>query len=198
MRRFDVKQFVEDIERFQITESPMVPAMIVAILNSPVTKKEHLRSLRYVWSAGCPLRISTQAEFQALLAPEAKVSQVWGMTETGWALFLSWPEGDDTGSVGRIMKGMGAWLVSRHLTTMYTANCDIHSLKDEDGNPVERDMQEGELYIKGPCMMLGYLDNPKATAASITPDGWMRTGDIAYCNQGKWYIIDRKKVCFGA
>ena len=111
MRRFDTKQFVEDIERFQITEIPMVPAMIVAILTSPVTKKEHLRSLRYVWSAGSPLRASTQAEFRSLLAPEAKLSQVWGMTETGWALFFAWPEDDDTGSVGRIMQGMGAWFV---------------------------------------------------------------------------------------
>ncbi len=111
MRRFDTKQFVEDIERFHITEIPVVPAMIVAILNSPVTKKRHLQSLRYVWSAGSPLRASTQAEFKSLLASEAKLSQVWGMTETGWALFFSWPEGDDTGSVGRIMDGMGAWSV---------------------------------------------------------------------------------------
>ena len=75
------------------------------------------------------------------------------------------------------------------------ADCDTHSLKDEDGNLVEGDMKEGELYVKGPCLMLGYLDNPKATAGSVCPDGWMRTGDIAYCNKGKWYIIDRKKVC---
>lgn len=196
MRRFDVKQFVEDIERFQITETPMVPAMIVAILNSPVTKKEHLQSLRYVWSAGSPLRASTQAELQSLLAPEAKISQVWGMTETGWALFLSWPEGDDTGSVGRIMDGMGAWSVLSSVSEnpVYAANRGTYSLKDDDGNLIEADMKEGELYIKGPFMMLGYLDNPKATAASISPDGWMRTGDIAYCIDGKWYIIDRKKV----
>lgn len=112
MRRFDTKQFVEDIEKFHITETPMVPAMIVAILNSPITQRKHLQSLRYVWSAGSPLRASTQAEFKSLLAPEAKVSQVWGMTETGWALFFSWPEGDDTGSVGRVMDGMGVWSVN--------------------------------------------------------------------------------------
>lgn len=63
-------------------------------------------SLRYIWSAGSPLRYSTQAEFQALLNPQAKVVQVWGMTELGWATALFWPAGDDTGSVGRAMPGM--------------------------------------------------------------------------------------------
>ena len=76
----------------------------------------------------------------------------------------------------------------------FVADYNVYSLKDDDGNLIEEDMKEGELYIKGPCMMLGYLDDPKATAASLSPDGWMRTGDIAYCNKGKWYVIDRKKV----
>lgn len=111
MRRFDIKQYLETISRFAITETPMVPAMMVAILTSPLTKKEHLRSLRYVWSGGSPLRQSTQEDFQALLAPEAKISQVWGMTETGWAISLCWPEGDNTGSVGRVMSGMSLKLV---------------------------------------------------------------------------------------
>lgn len=43
-------------------------------------------------------------------------------------------------------------------------------------------------------MMNGYLDNPTATAGAISPDGWLRTGDIAYTNKGKVYIIDRAKV----
>ena len=84
----------------------MVPAMIIAILTSPLTKKADLQSLRYIWSGGSPLRSSTQADFQALLAPEARVTQIWGMTETGWCTVFFWPEADDTGSVGRILPGM--------------------------------------------------------------------------------------------
>ena len=70
-----------------------------------------------------------------------------------------------------------------------------HRLKDIDGNLVEEDGVHGEMYIKGPCMMSGYLDNPTATAAAIDKDGWLRTGDIAYTVKGKVYIIDRAKVC---
>ena len=44
-------------------------------------------------------------------------------------------------------------------------------------------------------MMLGYLGNPKDGAATFDSEGWLRTGDIGYCNHGKWYIVDRKKVC---
>ena len=51
------------------------------------------------------------------------------------------------------------------------------------------------MFIKGSAMMLGYLDNPEATADMIDQDGWLRTGDIGYRHQGKFYVVDRKKVC---
>lgn len=108
MRRFEVRRFVESISRFAITETAVVPAMILAIntyCTGPVGR-HNLDSLRYVWSAGSPLRHSTQSEFQSALSPDAKVVQVWGMTELGWATALFWPEGDETGSVGRALPGM--------------------------------------------------------------------------------------------
>ena len=106
MRRFELKLYLDSIKDYAITETPMVPAMVIALLMSPLTKSEDLQSLRYIWCGGSPLRSSTQADFQALLAPEAKVTQVWGMTETGWCIMLFWPEGDDTGSIGKILPGM--------------------------------------------------------------------------------------------
>ena len=51
------------------------------------------------------------------------------------------------------------------------------------------------MFLKGSAIMLGYLDNPGATAEMIGEDGWLRTGDIGYREQGKYYVIDRKKVC---
>ena len=55
--------------------------------------------------------------------------------------------------------------------------------------------QSGELWCKTPTMMKGYWGKPEETAKVITPDGWLKTGDIAFADrQGKYVIIDRKKV----
>lgn len=175
MRRFDLKQYLDAIEKFHITEIPMVPTMMVSILTSPLTRKDALESLRFILVGGSPLRYSTQADFQTLLSPEAKITQAWGMTETGWTTALFWPHSDDTGSVGRTLPSMSMKLVA------------------EDGSLIDDDGVEGEIYVRGPCMMLGYLDNPEATAATIDSDGWLKSGDVAYRRQGLWYIIDRKK-----
>ncbi|KAL9589906.1 MAG: hypothetical protein Q9203_001292 [Teloschistes exilis] len=175
MQRFDLETYLRSIRQFKITEIPMVPTMLIAVLTSSLTDKEHLQSLRSVYVAGSPLRSSTQVDFQALLHPDARVTQVWGMTETGWTTMFQWPETDNTGSVGRLMPGMSSRLV------------------DEDGNILTEDNQEGELLIKGPSIMTGYFNDDVATAATIDEEGWLRTGDIAYSIQGKWYIVDRKK-----
>ncbi|KAL8801057.1 MAG: hypothetical protein Q9200_007065 [Gallowayella weberi] len=175
MRRFDLKSYLESIRRFQITEIPMVPTMLVAVLMSPLTKKEDLQSLRSVFVGGSPLRSSTQTDFQALLHPDARVTQVWGMTETGWTTIFFWPERDETGSVGRLIPSMRSKLIA------------------DDGSIITEDDRQGELFIKGASITNGYFNDPAATAATIDEDGWLNTGDIAYCSQGKWYIVDRKK-----
>jgi long-subunit acyl-CoA synthetase (AMP-forming) len=54
--------------------------------------------------------------------------------------------------------------------------------------------EEGEIVVKGPQVMVGYYKNPEATADTITPDGWLKTGDTGYYdNEGYFYIIDRVK-----
>ena len=53
--------------------------------------------------------------------------------------------------------------------------------------------QRGEVYIRSPMVMRGYLCNDQATRDAFD-NGWYRTGDIAYCDQGRWFIVDRAKV----
>ncbi|KAL8891186.1 MAG: hypothetical protein Q9215_001782 [Flavoplaca cf. flavocitrina] len=175
MRRFDIEIFLKSIRHFQVTEIPLVPTILIAMLTSSRTTKEDLLSLRSVYVAGSPLRSSTQKDFQSLLHPDAVVTQVWGMTETGWATMFFWPESDDTGSVGRLIPSMRAKLIA------------------EDGSIITEDQRRGELLVKGVSMMNGYFNDPVATAETIDEDGWLHTGDMAYCLQGKWYIVDRKK-----
>lgn len=131
----------------------MVPAMIVALLKSPLTYEDGLRSLRYVWTAGSPLRRSIQTRFQGLLSSEAKITQVWGITETGWASATFWPEGDDTGSVGRPLPRVSIKVV------------------DDDGLTIHEDAKEGEMYVKSPSMMLGYFGDHEATTSTMQASG---------------------------
>ncbi|KAL8916769.1 MAG: hypothetical protein Q9172_006135 [Xanthocarpia lactea] len=175
MRRFDIGAYLESIRQFQITEIPMVPTMLIAVLTSPRTRKQDLQSLRSVWVAGSPLRSSTQTDFQSLLHPDALVTQVWGMTETGWATMFFWPESDNSGSVGRLIPSLSSKLIA------------------EDGSIITEDNQKGELLVRGVSVMNGYFNDPNATAAITDEEGWLHTGDMAYRIQGKWYIVDRIK-----
>ncbi len=193
MRRFELKQYIEAIEKFGITELAMVPTMMIALLNSPLATRHALKSIRCIWIGGSPVRSSTQAEFQALLSPEARIAQVWGMTESGWATTLFWPHTDNSGSVGRTFPGTEMKSVVTFSFTKPNAKFPISRLVTEGGSVVEEDCEQGEIYVKGPCMMLGYLGNPEATAAAIDSDGWLKSGDVGYRSHGLWYIIDRKK-----
>lgn len=74
------------------------------------------------------------------------------------------------------------------------ANCEA-KIMDEEGINELPDGTSGELWVRSPNMMNGYWRNAEATENTITPDGWLKTGDIAYVDSdGKFFIVDRKKV----
>lgn len=146
---------------------------------SPLSNKYSLKSVRSAWCGAAPLEKITQRRFQALLAPDSPVTQVWGMTElTCIASLIKYPEADDTGAVGRLIPNLEAKLV------------------DDDGNNISAYDTRGELLVRGPTLINGYFDNPKANQESYDHEGFFRTGDIAYCDSKTklWYIVDRKKV----
>lgn len=104
MRRFELEHFLASIEKHKITNLGMVPPLVIAIINSPLSKKYSLRSVRSAQVGAAPLDAGSQRRLRELLAPDATFTQVWGMTETTSAITLFYyPEADDTGSVGRLM-----------------------------------------------------------------------------------------------
>ena len=150
--------------------------------------------MRWIQAGGAPLRKNVIQHMQAFLNEDAKISQVWGMTEGGYTTAFIWPEKDETGSVGRVLPTMHVKyvrVVSKYLSSTLLTDS---RLVDEYNNTIEKDDEQGEMCFKGPCMMLGYLGNPKDTAATFDDDGWIHTGDIGYRIDGKYYCVDRKKV----
>ena len=75
------------------------------------------------------------------------------------------------------------------------ANCEAKLVNEDNETEIKSRGERGELWVRGPNVMKGYWRNPKATKDTITSDGWLKSGDIAYVDEtNKFYIVDRKKV----
>jgi len=73
-------------------------------------------------------------------------------------------------------------------------NCEAKIMADDEVTELPRG-QRGEIWFRGPNVAKGYWRKPDATRSTITEDGWLKTGDIAYFDDsGKLFIVDRKKV----
>ncbi len=179
LRRFELEPYLAAIEKYSITELSLVPPLVVALLMSPATRKYSLKSVRLISCGAAPLAAAAQNRLRSEhCRADCVFNQVWGMTETSCvATMLPFAEPDDTGSVGRPIP-----------------NLDI-KLIDEAGADITAYNVPGEICVRGPTVIPGYFENDTANRETFDRDGYLKTGDIGYCDEGtrKWYIIDRKK-----
>lgn len=107
MRRFDRDMFLRYLDRYEITETAVVPPMIAALIDG--CRSPHaLRNLRMLWCAGSPLPHKLSEKMYGILHKDAIISQVWGMTELGRVTTFDWPEKDKSGSVGKLISNTEA------------------------------------------------------------------------------------------
>jgi acyl-CoA synthetase (AMP-forming)/AMP-acid ligase II len=175
MPRFDLRQYLELSERYGATRAYVVPPIVLALAKDPVVDDYDLSSLRLIFSGAAPLGPDLQEACSRRLG--CPVVQGYGMTELS-PVSHGTPHDQQAkpGSIGPLAPGTEARLVD-----------------PATGRDVARG-ERGELFIRGPQVMLGYLGNPAATAATIDPDGWLHTGDIATVDDEGWfYIVDRLK-----
>ncbi|KIW08580.1 uncharacterized protein PV09_00544 [Verruconis gallopava] len=176
MRRFDMRGFVAAIERFGISETFLPPPCIIGLPQTPYGTRESLVSLRQIWFGGASLKYGNQLPMYELLHPDAKIQPVWGMTEAGWITAGHWEEKHEDDSVGRYL------------------SCFEVKIVDDDDNELKQEGSTGNIMVRSPCMMLGYLANEAATREAFDNNGWLRTGDIGYRVDGnKIFVVDRKK-----
>lgn len=110
MRRFDLNMFMRYVDRYEITETAVVPPIIATLVNE-CTSTHALQTLRLLWCAGSPLSTVLNERMYQQLHKDAIISQVWGMTELGWVSTFDWPEKDWSGSVGKLLPNMEARFV---------------------------------------------------------------------------------------
>ncbi|MFN8494679.1 MAG: 4-coumarate--CoA ligase family protein [Caldilineaceae bacterium] len=176
MPRFDLEQFLQTIQKYGVTVAHLVPPIILALAKHPLVEKYNLASLRVIYSGAAPL-----GEDVARACSERVgciVSQGYGLTETS-------PVTHSTPYTSGMPKlaGVGPCIPNTEAKVI-----DVATGAELGPN------EQGEVCIRGPQVMQGYLNNPKATANTIDSDGWLHTGDIGYADEeGTFYIVDRLK-----
>ncbi len=176
MPRFDLRGYLRVVQEHGVTRGHLAPPMVLALATAPDTGDYDLSTLRRAVSGAAPLdeNLATRAEQRI----GCVIRQGYGMTEASPGTHFVYDEdfaSTPPGSVGTLFPGTDARLVD------LVTGADIGA-----GGA-------GELLVRGPQVMAGYLDDPLATAETVT-DGWLHTGDIARVDEcARFFIVDRLK-----
>jgi acyl-CoA synthetase (AMP-forming)/AMP-acid ligase II len=174
MPRFDLDGFCGMIQDYRVTRVEVVPPIVLALARHPAVARYDLSSLRLITSAAAPLGATTAGECARRLG--CRVKQAYGMTELGGGTHMVPDTGGHYESIGPLLPGAQARVVDR-----------------ESGRDVAPG-EPGELLIRTPGAMRGYLGNAEATAATIDADGWLHTGDLVVADAEGWFtVVDRVK-----
>jgi 4-coumarate--CoA ligase len=174
MPRFDLEQFLTLTQQHRARRLLVVPPVAIALAKHPMVDRFDLSSVQHVASAAAPLGAELGDAVGRRLG--CVTMQGYGMTEMSRASHFSPVSAPRAGSVGITVPGTECRIVEPSTGA--------------DAGPGE----EGELWVRGPQVMKGYLNNPEATAACLDAEGWLRTGDIAQFDaDGYLFIRDRLK-----
>ncbi|KAI9253159.1 hypothetical protein BY458DRAFT_348585 [Sporodiniella umbellata] len=174
MSRYDLELMCQLIEKYRITSAVIVPPVAVHLAKSPIVSKYDLSSIKDIGCGAAPL---SEGHIDSLTKRiPSLVRQGYGMTETTSGVIFQNAENHSPGCIGVLFPNVECKIV------------------DEEGKDLGAN-QEGELLFRGPTMMKGYFDNPKANAEIFTSDGWLRTGDIGKFDStvNEFRIVDRIK-----
>lgn len=178
MPKFDFLKLLNHIQDYRITDLTLVPPIAIALAKRPEAKKFDLSSVTGAGCGAAPLGYEQSRELEQMWPQgQVNVKQGWGMTEvtcsmTGWH-----PEE----------------VSSSHSIGELNPNCEARIMAEDGETELGRN-ERGEFWVRGPNVMLGYWKKEQATRDTLTSDGWLKTGDIAYRDdRDRIFIVDRKK-----
>ena len=176
MPRFDLEQFLEIVQKYKISCLNLVPPLLLALSKHPLVDNYDTSSIRLISSGAAPL--GQELEQACAERLNCQVYQGYGLTEVAGASHINTlpVPADKVGAVGKVVPNTYSKIIDT-----------------ETGKELNID-EKGEVLIKGPHVMTGYLNNQEATQNCVDDEGWFHTGDIGYAdNDGYFYIVDRVK-----
>jgi acyl-CoA synthetase (AMP-forming)/AMP-acid ligase II len=176
MPRFELESFLQAAQDYEVSLAHIVPPIVLGLAKHPVVENYRLPKLRTIFSGAAPLGAELSEACMARLG--CQIRQGYGMTETSPVTHSSpaSPFEVKLGSVG---------------VPAPNTECKVIDLETGEMLPAG---QRGEVCVRGPQVMKGYLNNPEATAQTIDKDGWLHTGDIGYFDdEAHFFIVDRAK-----
>ncbi|XP_046366118.2 4-coumarate--CoA ligase 1-like isoform X1 [Haliotis rufescens] len=174
MSKFDIHEYLNNIQKYKATVLHVVPPVMVVMSNLPSISEYDLSSVRRILCGAAPLSTDIEAKIMVLFHLTF-ITQVYGMTEVQ-VTHISHGGKHKFGSAGYILP---------------CAECKIVDVTTGKTVPTNVD---GEVCLRSPSVMKGYKSNPAATAAIFDKDGWVKTGDIGHVDdEGILFIVDRLK-----
>jgi acyl-CoA synthetase (AMP-forming)/AMP-acid ligase II len=174
MPRFDLEQYLGLCEKYRTPRLWVVPPVAIALAKHPMVDRFDLSAVRQMNSGAAPLGGDVAAAVGHRL--NCIATQGYGMTELSPVSHLTPLDAPRAGSSG-----------------VTAANTECRIVDTESGTDAAPG-GTGELWVRGPQVMKGYLNNPEATAATIDRDGWLHTGDVGHFDSdGYLYVTDRVK-----
>ncbi len=175
--RFDPEKVLRLIEAERVTTWPSLGSMAARVLDHPHFHQYDTSSVTRLGSGGAPTSAATQQRMtRQFTGSGGRMALGYGLTESSGVGTHNWGEllEQHPNSVGRVFPTIEI------------------SIRDENGQPLPEGSQ-GEIWLRGACVMLGYWRNPEATANAIAPGRWLRTGDIGHFEDALLYINTRAR-----
>jgi acyl-CoA synthetase (AMP-forming)/AMP-acid ligase II len=176
MPRFEIEQYLGLVERHRATLLHIVPPVVLALAKHPAVAGRDFSSIRKLFSGAAPLGADVSEQCTRRIG--CVLQQGYGMTEASPATHITTydPAMRKHGTIGRPV-----------------ADTEVRVVDPETGVDVTPG-EDGEIWARGPQVMLGYLNRPAETRATVDDDGWLHTGDIGHADEdGDFFVVDRLK-----